>query len=64
MTSVLVTHQLSAAFQISNHFVFLYEGEILFEGAADELMTAKDPYIQRFIQPPSRSYRATDLVHF
>jgi phospholipid/cholesterol/gamma-HCH transport system ATP-binding protein len=62
MTSVLVTHQLSAAFQISNHFVFLYEGEILFEGTADELMEAKDPYIQRFIQPPSRSYRTTDLV--
>lgn len=64
MTSVLVTHQLSTAFQISNHFVFLYEGEIIFEGTADELIDTKDPYIQRFIQPPSRSYRTTNLVHF
>ncbi len=63
MTLVLVTHQLSAAFQISNHFVFLYEGQIIFEGSADELMETADPYIQRFIQPPSRSYRTTDLVH-
>ena len=64
ITSVLVTHQLSMVFQISNHFIFLYEGEIIFEGSANELMEAKDPYIQRFIQPPSRSYRTADLVHF
>ena len=64
MTSVVVTHQLSTAFQISNHFVFLYEGTVIFEGSANELMEAKDPYIQRFIQPPSRSYRTSELVHF
>lgn len=64
MTSVLVTHQISMALQISNHFIFIYEGEIIFEGDADELMGAKNPYIQRFIQPPSRAYRTIDLGHF
>ena len=57
VTSVLVTHQLSTAFQVSNHFVFLYNGEVIFEGNAEALMASKDAYIQRFIRPASRAYR-------
>ena len=57
VTSVLVTHQLSTAFCTSNRFIFLNDGEVIFVGNADELMASKEPYIQRFIQPPSRDYR-------
>jgi phospholipid/cholesterol/gamma-HCH transport system ATP-binding protein len=64
VTSVLVTHQLSTAFQVSNHFIFLYNGEVIFEGNAEELMASKDAYIQRFIRPPSRVYREVDLKQF
>ena len=60
VTSVLVTHQLSTAFRVSKRFIFLHHGEIIFEGNADELMASKDSYIQRFIQTPSRVYRALD----
>ena len=64
MTSVLVTHQLSIAFRISNHFIFLYDGEVIFEGDSDELMASKDSYIQRFIQQPSRTYQTIDPERF
>jgi phospholipid/cholesterol/gamma-HCH transport system ATP-binding protein len=57
-TSVLVTHQLSTAFRVSNRFIFLHRGAVIFEGNAEELMASQDPYIQRFIKPPSRTYRA------
>ncbi|MCH8294032.1 ATP-binding cassette domain-containing protein [Candidatus Poribacteria bacterium] len=57
VTSVLVTHQLSTAFRVSNRFIFLHKGEVIFEGDVDELMTSKNTYIQRFIKPPSRTYR-------
>ncbi|MCZ6681199.1 MAG: ATP-binding cassette domain-containing protein [Candidatus Poribacteria bacterium] len=63
VTSVLVTHQLSTAFRVSNSFIFLHAGEVIFEGDADELMGSKDPYIQRFIQPPSRAYRTVNPEH-
>ncbi len=62
VTSVLVTHQLSTAFCTSNRFIVLHEGEVIFEGNADALMASKDPYIQRFIQPPSRVYREQELI--
>jgi phospholipid/cholesterol/gamma-HCH transport system ATP-binding protein len=60
VTSVLVTHQLSTAFRVSKRFICLYDGEILFDGNADELIASKDPYIQRFIQPSTRVYQAFD----
>ena len=64
VTSVLVTHQLSTTFRVANHFVFLYNGEVHFEGDADALMASEDAYIQRFIQPPSRVYREIDMERF
>ena len=33
----------------STHFLVLREGRIYFEGTPDELMHAKDPYLQRFL---------------
>lgn len=64
MTSVLVTHQLSIAFSVSNHFIVVREGEVIFGGNADELMASKNQHIQRFIRPASRSYRQVDLEQF
>ena len=61
MTSVLVTHQLSTAFSVSNHFIVLRDGEVIFGGDADKLMASDDPHIQRFIRPASRSYRRVSV---
>ena len=60
VTSVLVTHQLSTAFRVSKRFICLYDGEILFDGTAEELTASKNPYVQRFIQPSKRVYRSLD----
>ena len=60
VTSVLVTHQLSTAFRVSKRFICLYDGEILFDGTANELTASKNPYVQRFIQPSKRVYRSLD----
>ena len=64
MTSILVTHQLSTAFSVSNFFVVLHNGEVIFRGDADELMTSANPQIQRFIRPASRSYRQANLHQY
>lgn len=49
VTSVFVTHQLAAAFRVATQFVLLRDGEILFDGSADELRRSTDPYITQFV---------------
>lgn len=49
VTSLFVTHQLAAAFRVATHFVLLRDGELVFNGTADELRRSTDPYIVQFV---------------
>lgn len=49
VTSVVVTHDLASAFRIADRLALLFEGEIVFEGDAEEMRSADHPYVREFI---------------
>lgn len=50
VTSIVVTHILQDAFAIADRMVMMKDGELVFEGQADELLSSKDPYVQQFVR--------------
>jgi phospholipid/cholesterol/gamma-HCH transport system ATP-binding protein len=49
VTSVVVTHALESAFRIADRLALLFEGNIVFEGTAEEMRMANDPYVREFL---------------
>jgi phospholipid/cholesterol/gamma-HCH transport system ATP-binding protein len=49
VTSVLVTHDIRAGFQVANRVNLLRQGEIVFDGAPEEMVAADDSYIKAFL---------------
>ena len=49
MTSVVVTHDMKSAFDVSDRIAYLHEGRIYFHGTASELQQSNDPLIQDFL---------------
>lgn len=50
ITSIVVTHILQDAFAIASRIVLLKDGNLVFEGQADELLSSKDSYVQQFVR--------------
>jgi phospholipid/cholesterol/gamma-HCH transport system ATP-binding protein len=50
VTSIVVTHDMKCAGHVADKVAFLNEGMIYFYGAFTELMAARDPLIQDFIE--------------
>ena len=48
-TSVVISHDLHAAFRIGDHVVMLHEGKVLKQGEPDEFLNSSDPLIQKFV---------------
>ena len=55
MTSIVVTHDMKSAAQVSNHIAYLHEGRIYFHGTPAELERASDPILQDFLLGRSES---------
>jgi phospholipid/cholesterol/gamma-HCH transport system ATP-binding protein len=49
VTSVIVTHDLSSAFQVGNRIAMLYDGKIHGIGTPAEIRASRDPVVKRFI---------------
>lgn len=49
VTSIVVTHDIRAGFRVANRVNLLREGEIIFRGTPEEMLAARDPYIQSFL---------------
>lgn len=49
VTSIVVTHDIRAGFRVANRVNLLREGEIMFRGTPEEMLAARDPYIQSFL---------------
>ncbi|OGS44789.1 MAG: ABC transporter ATP-binding protein [Elusimicrobia bacterium RIFOXYD2_FULL_34_15] len=48
VTSIVVTHDMTSAYKISNHIAMLFEGKIIGEGSSEEIKNTKNPYIKQF----------------
>jgi phospholipid/cholesterol/gamma-HCH transport system ATP-binding protein len=49
ITSIVVTHDMKSAAQVSNHIAYLHEGRIYFHGTPAELEQTNDPILQDFL---------------
>jgi phospholipid/cholesterol/gamma-HCH transport system ATP-binding protein len=49
MTSIVVTHDIHSAKAISNHLVLMRNGEVVIEGAFEDLQKSTDPYVKEFL---------------
>ena len=50
ITCILITHDIQAAFRISDYVGFLYDGKIQAEGHPRDIKNAEHPILQRFIK--------------
>jgi phospholipid/cholesterol/gamma-HCH transport system ATP-binding protein len=49
VTSLVVSHDITAAFKIADKLALLHEGRILEEGPPEEFRQSKKPFVQQFI---------------
>jgi phospholipid/cholesterol/gamma-HCH transport system ATP-binding protein len=49
VTSLVVTHDIRAGFQVAQRVNLLREGEITFDGSPEEMVASEDPYIKAFL---------------
>lgn len=50
VTSLVITHDMFSVFHIAHHVAFLHDGNVQFEGSAQELQQTKDPIVREFIE--------------
>ena len=50
VTSIVVTHDMSAAFKVGNTIAMLYQGMLIADGTPEEIRTAYHPVVRQFIQ--------------
>lgn len=49
ITSLVISHDMSAVFRIADKVSFLYEGQVLHEGAPGAFREIQDPIVQQFV---------------
>lgn len=50
VTSIVVTHDLDSAFQVSDRLALLKDGKICYVGSVDETKRSQDPTVRQFIE--------------
>jgi phospholipid/cholesterol/gamma-HCH transport system ATP-binding protein len=50
ITSIVVTHDMKSAFEISDRIVMVHGGRVIYGGTVDEFRSATDPRVSDFIQ--------------
>ena len=54
-TTLMVTHDLATAFNVSQRFTFLHQARMIFEGTEEEMRGSGIPEVQQFLQPTDAS---------
>jgi phospholipid/cholesterol/gamma-HCH transport system ATP-binding protein len=49
MTSVVVTHDIHSARAVSDRLVLMRDGQVLIEGAFEDLQKSRDPFVMQFL---------------
>ena len=49
VTSIVITHDMHSAFKIADYIAFLYEGNILLYGTAEDFRKTDNPYVKQFV---------------
>ncbi|HEX9750463.1 MAG TPA: ATP-binding cassette domain-containing protein [candidate division Zixibacteria bacterium] len=63
VTSIVVTHQIADAFEVSDHFIVLQQGVVAFDGTAEELVRSRQPQVRSFLTPFIHSIERMPAMH-
>lgn len=58
VSSIVVTHEIADAFEVTDHFVVLHDGEIVFDGGGAEMLKCPNQHVCEFLTPFLDSVRA------
>ena len=61
VTSLVVSHNITSIFRISDRIAMVHEGHVLIEGTPQEVQSSPDPIVQQFIQ--GRSHGPIEVAH-
>lgn len=61
VTSILVTHDMSSAFRVSNRIAFLFRGRVLKIGTPEEFKASEDPLVRQFVYGESEGPLTKDV---
>ncbi|MEZ0228921.1 MAG: ABC transporter ATP-binding protein [Planctomycetota bacterium] len=50
VTQVIITHDMTSAYRISNRIAMLYEGKVIQYGTPDEIKNTQNPVVRQFIE--------------
>ena len=54
VTSIVVTHDMNAAFKVADRIAMLYRGKVIAEGRPDDIRHSKHPVVRQFIDGEAR----------
>ncbi|WP_428048309.1 ABC transporter ATP-binding protein, partial [Candidatus Proelusimicrobium excrementi] len=54
VTSVVITHDMKSAFEISDTMAMLYEGKVKLAASAEDFRKTDNPYVKQFIEGSSK----------
>ncbi len=58
VSSIIVTHQIADAFGMTDHFIVLHDGVVVFDGTCAELIHSDNQHVREFLAPFIDSVRA------
>lgn len=58
VSSIVVTHQIADAFEVTDHFIVLYNGVMVFDGNGAELLASPQEHVREFLEPFLDSVKA------
>ncbi len=61
VSSIVVTHQITDALAISDRFILVHQGKIVFDGDEQGLLNCPDDHVRDFLRPYLDSVRALPL---
>jgi phospholipid/cholesterol/gamma-HCH transport system ATP-binding protein len=50
VSSIVVTHDMTSAYQIGDRIAMLHQGRIRFTGTPDQIRRATDPVVRQFVE--------------
>ena len=48
-TSIIISHDLSAAFRLADYVIMLNKGEVILTGTPDDFLKTKIEFVKRFV---------------
>jgi phospholipid/cholesterol/gamma-HCH transport system ATP-binding protein len=62
VSSIVVTHQIADAFEVTDHFIVLHNGVMVFDGNGSDLLKSQQEHVREFLAPFLDSVHALPSV--